>query len=169
MNDSALAIPYAVQAGLGEYGKHGLVITPEFGSSVRFGKIFTDMPLLLDKPIQFGVSDMCNICNACSKACPSKAIPDGKPSPVTFNRSNISGVTKWTIDGEACFSYWTKINTDCAVCIRVCPFTRDYTKFRHRLWLKLSGSRFRKIALRIDQKSKRGKRVKSRTWWSSEN
>ena len=169
MNDSALAIPYAVQAGLGEYGKHGLVITPEFGSSVRFGKIFTDMPLLLDKPIQFGVSDMCNICNACSKACPSKAIPDGKPSPVTFNRSNISGVTKWTIDGEACFSYWTKINTDCAVCIRVCPFTRDYTKFRHRLWLKLSGSCFRKIALRIDQKSKRGKRVKSRTWWSSEN
>jgi len=166
MNDSALAIPYAIQAGLGEYGKHGLVITPEFGSSVRFGKIFTDIPLLPDKPIRFGVQEMCQICKACSKACPSKAIPDTNPSPVTFNRSNVSGITKWTIDGEACFSYWAKINTDCAVCIRVCPFTRDYTRIRNRAWLKLAGSRLRKVALNIDQKSARGKRVKTRFWWS---
>ncbi|MEG3586486.1 MAG: reductive dehalogenase domain-containing protein [Actinomycetota bacterium] len=169
MNDSALAIPYAVQAGLGEYGKHGLVITPEFGSSVRFGKIFTDIPLLPDKPIRFGVQEMCQICKACSKACPSKAIPDIEPSPVTFNRSNVSGITKWTIDGEACFSYWAKINTDCAVCIRVCPFTRDYTKIRNRAWLKLAGSRLRKVALNMDQKSARGKRVKARFWWSRKN
>ena len=169
MNDSALAIPYAVQAGLGEYGKHGLVITPEFGSSVRFGKIFTDMPLTPDKPVRFGVKEMWQICKACSKACPSKAIPDKEPSPVIFNRSNISGITKWTIDGEACFSYWAKINTDCAVCIRVCPFTRDYTKIRNRAWLKLAGSRLRKLALSMDQKSERGKRVKTRSWWSRRN
>ena len=169
MNDSALAIPYAVQAGLGEYGKHGLVITPEFGSSVRFGKIFTDMPLTPDKPVRFGVKEMCQTCKACSKACPSKAIPDKEPSPVIFNRSNVSGITKWTIDGEACFSYWAKINTDCAVCIRVCPFTRDYTKIRNRAWLKLAGSRLRKLALSMDQKSERGKRVKTRFWWSRRN
>jgi len=169
MNDSALAIPYAIQAGLGEYGKHGLVITPEFGSSVRFGKIFTDMPLTPDKPVRFGVQEMCQICKACSKACPSKAIPDTEPSPVTFNRSNVSGITKWTIDGEACFSYWAKINTDCAVCIRVCPFTRDYTKIGNRAWLKLAGSSLRKVALKMDQKSARGKRVKTRFWWSRKN
>jgi ferredoxin len=169
MNDSALAIPYAVQAGLGEYAKHGLVITPEFGSSVRFGKIFTDMPLEADKPIRFGVKETCQLCNACSKACPSKAIPDAEPSPVTFNRSNISGVTKWTIDGEACFSYWAKINTDCAVCIRVCPFTRDYTKFWNRTWLRLIGSRLRRFALRLDQKSARGKREKALFWWFPKN
>lgn len=34
MNDTALAIPYALKAGLGEYGRHGLVITPEFGPRV---------------------------------------------------------------------------------------------------------------------------------------
>ena len=52
MNDTALAIPYAIKAGLGEYGRHGLVITPEFGPRVRFGKIFTDLPLVRNPPIR---------------------------------------------------------------------------------------------------------------------
>lgn len=39
MNDTALAIPYALKAGLGEYGRHGLVITPEFGP--RVGATYT--------------------------------------------------------------------------------------------------------------------------------
>ncbi|MDC0078198.1 reductive dehalogenase, partial [Deltaproteobacteria bacterium] len=51
MNDSSLAIPTAIQAGLGEYGRHGLLITKEFGPRVRLGKIFTDLPMALDKPI----------------------------------------------------------------------------------------------------------------------
>ncbi len=165
MNDTALAIPYAVKAGLGEYGKHGLVITPEFGSSVRFGKIFTNLPLDIDLPIKFGVEEMCGICNACSKACPSRAIPDTEPSLTTFNVSNVSGVKKWTIDGERCFAYWAKINTDCAVCIRVCPFTRDYTKLHNRLWLRLADSTFRKFALYLDRKQQRGKRIASKKWW----
>ncbi len=50
MNDTALAIPLAIQAGLGQYGRHGLVITPEFGPRLRFGKIFTDLPLATDRP-----------------------------------------------------------------------------------------------------------------------
>ena len=165
MNDTSLAIPYAVKAGLGEYGKHGLVITPEFGSSVRFGKIFTNLPLITDSPVRFGVEEMCNICDACSKACPSRAIPNGEPSLVIFNRSNISGVKKWTIDGEKCFSYWAKINTDCAVCIRVCPFTRDYTNYLNRFWLRLAHSPFRRLALYLDTKQRRGKRVASKKWW----
>ena len=45
MNDSALAIPLAIKAGLGEYGRHGLLITREYGPRVRLGKVFTDMPL----------------------------------------------------------------------------------------------------------------------------
>jgi epoxyqueuosine reductase QueG len=45
MNDTGLVIPMAVQAGLGEYARNQLVITPEFGPRLRFSKIFTDMPL----------------------------------------------------------------------------------------------------------------------------
>jgi len=165
MNDTALAIPYAIKAGLGEYGKHGLVITPEFGTSVRFGKIFTDMPLATDRPIEFGVAKMCNICNACSKACPSRAIPDNTPSTQRHNKSNIKGIRKWSIDGEKCFSYWSKINSDCSVCVRVCPYTRDYTRRRNRAWLRLADSPLRRLALRLHLKFGGGQRVMAETWW----
>ncbi|SVC69141.1 uncharacterized protein METZ01_LOCUS321995, partial [marine metagenome] len=62
MNDTALVIPMAVQAGLGEYGRNQMVITEEFGPRVRFSKIFTDLPLVHDKPKKFGVTEFCNIC-----------------------------------------------------------------------------------------------------------
>lgn len=165
MNDTALAIPYALKAGLGEYGKHGLVITPEFGTSVRFGKIFTDMPVGEDAPIKFGVAEMCAICNACSKACPSRAIPDNKPSTDRHNKSNIKGIRKWSIDGEKCFGYWSKINSDCSVCVRVCPYTRDYTRRTNRAWLRLADSPLRKFALHLDRRFGGGKRVQAETWW----
>lgn len=168
MNDTALAIPYAIKAGLGEYGKHGLVITPEFGTSVRFGKIFTDLPLAHDRPISFGVKEMCGICNACSKGCPSKAIPDGPPTDQLHNRSNLVGVTKWSIDGEKCFNYWTRVNSDCSVCVRVCPYTRDYTKPLNRAWLRLSNSPLRRAALWFDRRQGRGERQQSDDWWPIE-
>ncbi|MEM7092971.1 MAG: reductive dehalogenase domain-containing protein [Actinomycetota bacterium] len=165
MNDTALAIPYAIKAGLGEYGKHGLVITPEFGTSVRFGRIFTDLPLAQDRPIQFGVREMCERCDACVRACPGRAIPGGDPTTERFNESNIGGIRKWTIDGEKCFAFWSRVNSDCSVCVRVCPFTRDYTQRRNRLWLRVAGSPLRGLALRWHQRSGRGKRVQVDEWW----
>ena len=168
MNDTALAIPYAIKAGMGEYGRHGLVITPEYGPNVRFGKIFTDLPLEHDKPIRFGVEEMCNRCGICADACPSSAIPGGSPSDERYNRSNIAGITKWSVDGEACFGYWSKINTDCSVCIRVCPYTRDYTKRSNRWWARLAGSSLRGVALWLDRRSNRGDRVSAKDWWPGE-
>lgn len=165
MNDSALAIPYAIKAGLGEYGRHGLVITPEFGPNVRFGKIFTDMPLANDQPIRFGVKEMCDLCRRCSDSCPASAIPEGEPSDARHNQSNIAGVKKWSVDGEKCFGYWCKINSDCSVCIRVCPYTRDYTLRRNRWWARLAGTRLRRLALWLNERNKGGKRVSPADWW----
>ena len=45
LNDTALSIPLAIQAGLGQYGRHGLLITPEFGPRVRIAKIFNRLAL----------------------------------------------------------------------------------------------------------------------------
>jgi len=166
LNDTALAIPLAIQAGLGEYGRHGLVITPEFGPRVRFGKIFTDLPVGHDAPVEFGVSEFCEVCRRCTDACPPKAIPDGAPSPVKLNRSAIKGVRKWSVDGEKCFSYWTQIVTDCMICMRVCPYNKDFTKRRHRIGRRLASTGLRKVMLRLNDRLGYGERLKPRNWWA---
>ena len=169
MNDSALAIPLAIKAGLGEYGRHGMVITPEFGARVRFGKIFTDLPLAVDRPRRFGVKEFCEACDRCAEACPASAIPHGEPVPVALNRSGLKGVRKWSVDGEACFGYWSKINSDCAICVRVCPWTRDYSRRRNRLWRRLAGTRLRATMLSLDDRLGGGKRLKPTDWWRRTN
>ena len=166
LNDSALVIPQAIQAGLGEYGRHGLVITPEFGPRVRFGKIFTDAPVAHDSPISFGVTEFCESCRRCTDACPPKAIADGQPVSVKLNRSSIGGVRKWTTDGEKCFSYWGQIASDCMICIRVCPYNKDFTKRRHRIGRRLAGTRLRPVMLRLNGRLGFGKRLKPGDWWS---
>ena len=166
MNDTALAIPLAVQAGLGEYGRHGLVISPELGPRFRIGKIFTDMPLAPDAPINFGVEAFCNQCDRCADKCPAKAIPHGEPDWQPVNISSIKGVKKWSVDGEKCFSYWSKINSDCAVCVRVCPYTRDYSKARNRAWRWLAGTRLRGLAMKIHDATGGSDRLKSNDWWT---
>ena len=164
MNDTGLAIPYAVQAGLGEYARNQMVITPEFGPRLRFSKIFTSLPLAHDAPRRPGVAKFCDICTKCADACPVKALPFGPPSFDAPNRSAMRGVKKWTSDAEKCFGFWAKLASDCAICMRVCPFNRDFGKLQNRLWRRLALSRFRKLALWLDRK--RGGRVKPAEWWA---
>jgi len=166
MNDTGLVIPYAIKAGLGEYARNQLVITPEFGPRLRFSKIFTDLPLTHDQPKPLGVKAVCDICTRCADACPVKALPFGAPSDAVPNRSAIKGVVKWTSDAEKCFGYWAKLASDCAICLRVCPFNRDYSKRANRLWLKLALSPLRRLALWWDDRSKRAARLKPRDWWA---
>ncbi len=174
MNDSSLVIPMALQAGLGEYGRHGLLITPGNGPAIRLGKVFTDMPLAADRPIDTGVERFCSECRRCSTGCPVKAIPDGEPTNERHNHSNIAGVRKWSVDGEKCFGYWARQNTDCAICIRVCPFNRDYSKWTTRVWRKLAtvvslrAPRLIRLLLRWDDMQKHGKRVKPSQWWTEQ-
>lgn len=163
MNDTALVIPYAIKAGLGEYARNQLVITPEFGPRLRFSKIFTNMPLDHDTPQSRGVRAFCDICTKCADACPVKALPFGPPQVSGANRSEIKGVRKWTSDAAKCFGFWAKMASDCAICMRVCPFNRDFSKRRHRLWLWLALSPARKFALWLDRN--RGARTKPAEWW----
>jgi reductive dehalogenase len=165
-NDTALTIPYAVKAGMGEYGRNQMVITPEFGPRVRFSKVFTDLPLAHDKPRKFGVTEFCNICNKCADACPPKALPFGPPEEGGANRSTISGVRKWSADCEKCFSYWTRMKADCAICMRVCPYNKDYSKWTMRLWRDLMGTALRKLMLKLDDTLGYGKRKSPKKWWS---
>lgn len=166
MNDTALVIPYAVKAGLGEYGRNQMVITPEYGPRVRFAKIFTALPLISDRPRSVGVKAYCDICTRCADACPPKALPFGPPDDTVHNRSSIRGVKKWTADCEKCFGYWARIRTDCAICMRVCPFTVTSNAWSRRLWRRLALGRFRKLALWWDRKFNKAERLKPREWWA---
>ena len=166
MNDTGLVIPYAIKAGLGEYARNQMVITPEFGPRLRFSKIFTNLPLSHDAPEPKGVRDFCDICTKCADACPVKALPYGPPVAGGANVSAARGVVKWTSDAEKCFSFWAKMKSDCAICMRVCPFNRDFSKWQHKAWLKLALSPWRKLALWLDRN--RGQRVKPGTWWDGD-
>ncbi len=130
-NDTALSVPMAIDAGLGELGRNGILITPKFGPRVRISKIFTDLPLVPDKPIELGVREMCEVCGKCAKSCPGQAISDGEPTTEGLTISNNHGLYKWYINPEKCFQFWGRNKGSCGNCIRVCVFNKPDTKF-HR-------------------------------------
>ena len=124
-NDTALSIPLAVEAGLGELGRNGLLITKEFGPRVRLCKVFTDLALVPDEPRFFGVGEFCRVCQKCADDCPSRAITYGERTTEALNISTNPGVLKWPVNAEQCFKYWVANGLDCSICIRVCPFNQE--------------------------------------------
>jgi epoxyqueuosine reductase len=124
-NDTALSIPIAVEAGLGELGRNGLLISEKFGPRVRICKVFTDLLLVPDEPHFFGVDAFCRRCMKCAEGCPSRAICFGERTTAALNISTNPGVLKWPVNGEQCFRFWVANGLDCATCIRVCPFNQE--------------------------------------------
>lgn len=123
-NDTALSIPLALEAGLGELGRLGLLITPEYGPCVRLCKVFTDLPLEPDQPIEFGAADFCKGCGRCAGACPAGAIQaDTEPSFAIACPSNNPGIRRWAVNQDKCYAFWIDNGGDCASCIAACPFT----------------------------------------------
>ena len=124
-NDTGLSIPLAIDAGLGQLGRNGLLVTPKFGSRVRICKIYTDLPLEPDQPVDFGVTEFCKDCRLCAEACEVDAISfDREPGWEPVCKSNNPGVRKWYVNGEKCYVYWCENGTDCSTCISVCPYNR---------------------------------------------
>lgn len=108
--------PVAHDAGLGELGRMGYLISPQLGARVRLGAVTTDLPLLTDDPISFGVQDFCERCLKCAENCPSGAIPLG-------SKTDVRGVIKWQLNIEKCLHYWRMMGTDCGLCMKVCPYS----------------------------------------------
>ncbi len=107
----------ARDAGLGEIGRMGLLMTPELGPRVRLAVVTTDLPLATDSRTRdYSVLDFCARCKKCAVVCPSKSI--------SFDdRAEIDGVKRWQINAESCFTYWNTTGTDCGRCVRVCPYS----------------------------------------------
>jgi len=123
-NDTALSIPIAIDAGLGELSRMGLLITPQYGPRFRLSKIFTDLPLAPDIPIEFGVWDFCTKCQRCADLCPGQAITRGEATDQINNISNRKGMLRWPLDAEKCLGWLAKSHTFCGNCVLVCPFNK---------------------------------------------
>ena len=121
--------PLAVDAGLGQVGRLGYLMTKEFGPRVRLAAVTTDLPLVPDAPVDIGVEDFCAICKKCAVCCPSRSIPMDEPRVV-------NGTMRWKLNAETCFEYWGRIGTDCNICMRVCPWSHART-FPHKLIVEL--------------------------------
>lgn len=111
-----LQIPAAIDAGLGELGKHGSLISRELGSNFRLGCVVTDLPLQIDAPRDIAVDDLCARCTLCVRSCPVDAI---------FNQKQwVRGVEKWYVDFDKCIYYFVE-TFGCGICIEVCPWSRE--------------------------------------------
>jgi ferredoxin len=135
----------ARDAGLGEFGRMGLLMTPRLGPRVRLGVVTTPLELVPDPPMRDGtVTDFCSRCRKCAINCPARAIPDG-------SAEGPAGEERWRVDGDACFRYWNVVGTDCARCMAVCPYSHADNTF-HRLvrWGVRRSGLFRRAAVRLD-------------------
>jgi ferredoxin len=110
-----LLIPPAIEAGLGELGKHGSMISRHFGSGFRLAGVTTDMPLVATGPDRFGADEFCMTCQVCTRECP--------PDAIAPHKQMVRGVERWYVDFDKCIPYFAE-SASCGICIAVCPWTR---------------------------------------------
>ena len=123
-NDTALSIPLAVDAGLGQLGRHGLLINPKVGARCRISKIFTDLPLEAAGAVDSGITEFCNACLKCVPKCGTKAITTGDRSFEPLDESNSPGVLSWKVDAKKCMTFQNRVGTTCSTCVRRCAWTK---------------------------------------------
>ena len=127
-NYQIAAPPILLWAGIGEMCRVGnIVLNPFLGTRFKAAIVTTDLPLAIDKPIDFGLQDLCSKCGQCARYCPSGSIPSGKKATHMYN-----GYEKWANDVDKCTKQWVgnKTGSSCGVYINVCPWNKPYTPFR---------------------------------------
>jgi epoxyqueuosine reductase len=114
----------ARRAGLGWQGRHGMIITPQFGPRQRLAAIYTNIKNLpIDREgnrenQHAWIADFCAQCGRCIRTCPAQAIYE---TPIRRE----SGIITHT-DVDKCFPEFND-NYGCSVCIKECTFNnRSY-------------------------------------------
>ena len=130
-----MAPPILVDAGIGEQGRHSVVITPELGANFRPAIITTNIPMKTDKPIDFGVQSFCKKCKICADQCPSGAISEDD-GPVL-----IRGYKRWALNDSKCHKFWS-CNLGpmgCRICVACCPYSRK-SNWLHKTALQVTAN-----------------------------
>ncbi|MBN2585748.1 MAG: epoxyqueuosine reductase [Candidatus Fermentibacteraceae bacterium] len=99
----------AYEAGLGVYGKSGLIIHPELGSRLCLGVVMTDAAIEHDTPLRD--FHPCEGCDECMKNCPAEAYDPQLDYPESWSR-------------ETCVARRAEIDENglyCNNCMASCP------------------------------------------------
>ncbi len=169
-DSQVLHIPLVLHAGLGELSRIGeLVLNPYVGPRFKSVVLTTNLPLVADKPIDFGLQAFCSNCLKCARECPVNAIPFG--DKVIFNGYEI-----WKPDVERCTRYrvTNPKGSACGRCMKTCPLNKVVTAdgaLLHRLgtWLGVNARWLKPLlvplAVYLDDKLRYGTRNPIKRWW----
>ena len=118
------------------------------------------MPLVPDKPIDFGLQSFCQTCKLCAQNCPSRAIPMG--DKVMYN-----GYETWKLDTKRCASFnFSKKGTMCNRCVKTCPWTQPPTGLHNLVRGMVMNSRLaQQVAVRAAALLHLGQGRPDDKWW----
>jgi NAD-dependent dihydropyrimidine dehydrogenase PreA subunit len=131
MGGQALYPLMAEKAGMGYHGRHGMIITPQFGPRHRLAAIYCSIKNLphVEENEHAWIADYCDRCGQCIKACPVNAIYE---RPIVRESGIITHINAGT-----CFQYFNN-NYSCSLCIKECLF--NYRPY-HELGRSFLGSK----------------------------
>jgi reductive dehalogenase len=161
-NYQVVVPPILLWAGLGEMCRIGdIVLNPFLGPRFKAAVVTTDLPLAVDKPIDFGLQDFCSKCGKCARECPSGSISHG-------DKVMHNGYEKWPNHVVKCTSMrvGNKHGSSCGTCIKVCPWNKPFTPF-HRLvmWTMRNVPPARRVGVWADDLLGYGKAEEKCKWW----
>jgi epoxyqueuosine reductase QueG len=103
----------AYEAGIGVFGRCGLIITPECGPRIRLGVLLTDAKLRPTGRLQ-GFNP-CQKCQTCAELCPVKAINPALPPSQGFDREKCVNFVNYLREKTQNRIFY------CGVCFDNCP------------------------------------------------
>lgn len=162
MDDEVLNPPLLLLAGLGEVSRIGeVILNPYLGPRLKSGVITTDMPMVHDKPIDFGLQNFCESCNKCARECPSGAITAGP-------KAMFNGYEIWKSDSQKCTTYRvSQVNgAMCGRCMKTCPWNLEglFAEAPFR-WLASNLPMAAKPLAKLDDLLGNGGINPVKTWW----
>ena len=153
--------PLLLRAGIGEVSRAGIILSPKLGLGFKAAAILTNMPLVEDGPIDFGLQRFCQRCRICAENCPSHAISAG--DKVLYN-----GYETWKLDTRRCasFNFTNKNGTMCNRCVKICPWTSPNAWPHNLVRSMVTRSRLAQdLALRAAPLLRRGESLPDKKWW----
>uniref|UniRef100_A0A7V4E4G1 tRNA epoxyqueuosine(34) reductase QueG n=1 Tax=candidate division WOR-3 bacterium TaxID=2052148 RepID=A0A7V4E4G1_UNCW3 len=152
VNGPIIEKPMAVRSGLGYYGKHSIIIHPNYGSWIVLGEIITDLEMEVDSSLEKD----CGNCQLCIETCPTKAIIE----PYIIDRKKcIQDLSSWLgIIPDEIKAVWQNRLYGCDTCQEVCPVNKKVKEEEPKTEIGIIGAYLPLIEiLNMDEKTFRTK------------